>query len=140
LYLRIESLGLDSDVLFLDDNSPDGTGQVIDRLVTENHHVHAVHRPGKFGIGSAHRDGIRWAHHRGYEVLLTLDSVFTHTPELIPEFLRCAFENDVVIGSRYLSKNRLVGWSALRKFLTGVGVAAKSCISHADAEVCKCGF
>lgn len=121
LYRRIESLALDSDVLFLDDNSPDGTGQVIDRLVAENPRVHAIHRPGKLGIGSAHRDAIRWAHQHGYEALVTLDCDFTHTPELIPEFLRCAAENDVVIGSRYLNKDSLPGWSLLRKFLTGVG-------------------
>jgi dolichol-phosphate mannosyltransferase len=121
LYRRIESLGLESDVLFLDDNSPDGTGQVIDRLAAENPRIHAIHRPGKLGIGSAHRDGIRWAHQRGYEVLVTLDCDFTHSPELIPEFLRSSSEYDVVIGSRYLSKNSLVGWSMLRKFLTGVG-------------------
>ncbi len=121
LYRRIESLGLENDVLFLDDNSPDGTGQIIDRLAAENPRVHSIHRTGKLGIGSAHRDGIRWAHQHGYEVLVTLDCDFTHSPELIPEFLRCASDHDVVIGSRYLSKNSLVGWSMLRKFLTAVG-------------------
>ena len=121
LYQRIESLGRENDVLFLDDNSPDGTGQIIDRLAAENPRVHAIHRPGKLGIGSAHRDAIRWAHQHNYDVLVTLDCDFTHSPELIPEFLRYSSENDVVIGSRYLSKNSLVGWSMLRKFLTGVG-------------------
>ena len=121
LYRRIESLGLASDFLFLDDNSPDGTGQVIDRLVAENPRVHAIHRPGKLGIGSAHRDGIRWAHQHGYQVLVTLDCDFTHSPEFIPEFLRCSSDYDVVLGSRYLCKNSLVDWSVLRKVLTGVG-------------------
>jgi len=120
LYRRIESLGLASDFLFLDDNSPDGTGQVIDRLVAENPRVHAIHRPGKLGIGSAHRDGIRWAHQHGYQVLVTLDCDFTHSPEFIPEFLRCSSDYDVVLGSRYLCKNSLVDWSVLRKVLTGV--------------------
>jgi dolichol-phosphate mannosyltransferase len=121
LYRRIEALGLDTDILFLDDNSPDGTGQIIDRLVAENPRVHAIHRSGKLGIGSAHRDGIRWAHQHGYEILVSLDCDFTHSPELIPEFLKFSSEYDVVIGSRYLSKNSLPGWSVLRKFLTGLG-------------------
>jgi dolichol-phosphate mannosyltransferase len=121
LYRRIQALGLDTDYLFLDDNSPDGTGQLIDRLAAENPRLHTVHRPGKLGIGSAHRDGIRWAHRYGYEVLVTLDCDFTHSPELIPIFLECASQHDVVVGSRYLSKKSLVGWSALRRFLTRVG-------------------
>jgi dolichol-phosphate mannosyltransferase len=121
LYRRIQALGLDMDYLFLDDNSPDGTGQLIDRLAGENSRVHTIHRPGKLGIGSAHRQGIRWAHQHGYDVLVTLDCDFTHSPELIPLFLECSYEHDVVVGSRYLSKNSLVGWSVLRRFLTKVG-------------------
>jgi len=121
LYRRIQALDLDTDYLFLDDNSPDGTGQIIDRLSAENPRFHAVHRSGKLGIGSAHRHGIRWAHQHGYDVLVTLDCDFTHSPELIPEFLQCSSEHDVVIGSRYLSENSLMGWSMLRKFLTAVG-------------------
>ena len=121
LYERIRALGLPADFLFLDDNSPDGTGTIIDRLSVENPGVHTIHRSGKLGIGSAHRDGIRWAHQHGYEVLVTLDCDFTHSPELIPLFLQCASDYDVVVGSRYLRKNSLAGWSTLRKFLTKVG-------------------
>jgi len=121
LYRRIQTLGLEADYLFLDDNSPDGTGQIIERLVTENPRVHVVHRRGKLGIGSAHRDGIRWAHQHAYQVLVTLDCDFTHSPELIPEFLQCSSEYDVVVGSRYINQNSLEGWSALRKLLTTVG-------------------
>ncbi len=121
LYRQIQTLGLEADYLFLDDNSPDGTGQIIERLAAENPRVHTFHRRGKLGIGSAHRDGIRWAHEHSYQVLVTLDCDFTHSPELIPEFLQCCSEYDVVVGSRYMNKNSLAGWSVLRRLLTAVG-------------------
>ena len=121
LYRQIQTLGLETDYLFLDDNSPDGTGQIIDRLAAENPRVHTLHRRGKLGIGSAHRDGICWAHQHAYQVLVTLDCDFTHSPELIPEFLQFCSEYDVVVGSRYMNKNSLAGWSVLRRLLTAVG-------------------
>src|SRR5258708_38656455 len=111
-------MGDESDGLILDANAPGGPGQILDRLDAENPRVHTFHRPGKLGIGSAHRDGIRWAHQHGYQVLVTLDCDFTHSPELIPEFLQCCSECDVVVGSRYVNKNSLAGWSVLRRLLT----------------------
>lgn len=121
LFARIRSLDLPAHVLFLDDNSPDGTGDIVDRLASENQNVHAIHRSGKQGIGSAHKEGIRWAYAHGFDLLLTMDCDFTHSPERIPDFLAYSAEHDIVIGSRYMQPRSLASWSVLRKMLTRVG-------------------
>ena len=121
LFDCIRRTRVDADFLLLDDNSPDGTGQIIDRLAAENPGVHTIHRPGKLGVGSAHRDGIRWAYQHGYQLLVTLDSDFTHAPEMIPEFLSNAADSDVVVGSRYLRPGSLAGWNLFRRLLTHLG-------------------
>ena len=118
---QVLALGLDADLVFLDDASPDGTGAELDRLAAQHSRVSVVHRAGKSGIGSAHMDGIALAYARGYERLVTLDCDFTHSPSLIPLFLERSDVNDVVVGSRYLEQDSLPGWSLIRKSLTNVG-------------------
>lgn len=118
---QVLALGLDADLVFLDDASPDGTGAELDRLAAQHARVSVVHRAGKSGIGSAHLDGIALAYAQGYERLVTLDCDFTHSPSLIPAFLELAETHDVVVGSRYLEEDSLPGWSLMRKSLTNVG-------------------
>ncbi|NRQ35797.1 glycosyltransferase [Nonomuraea sp. NN258] len=114
--------GLDCDILFMDDNSPDGTGKVLDEFADEHPRVHVVHRPGKQGIGSAHQAGIAWAYEHGYAWLITMDSDFAHPPEYLPDFLAAAEQGvDVVVGSRYLRRTGLPGWSLRRRILTRTG-------------------
>jgi len=117
----ILSLELDADVLFIDDNSPDGTGALLDQMAVENPRIYVQHRSGKLGIGSAHQDGIKWAYDRGYRLLVTMDCDFTHSPALIPEFLSNASRYDVVIGSRYMKEGSLRDWNVLRRTLTRAG-------------------
>lgn len=115
---------LDCDVLFLDDNSPDGTGALLDELARRHARVEVIHRAGKEGIGTAHQAGIRWAYDRGYDQLVTMDSDFAHPPEYLPAFLAAAAEGyDVVVGSRYLQRHSLADWSLHRRLLTRVGHA-----------------
>ena len=118
---QILALGLDADLLFMDDGSPDGTGQVLDGLAAQHARVRVVHRAGKAGIGSAHKAGIKLAYDEGYERLVTLDCDFTHQPEMIPQFLDRSETADAVVGSRYMETGSLPGWSALRKSLTTLG-------------------
>jgi dolichol-phosphate mannosyltransferase len=118
---QILALGLDADLLFMDDNSPDGTGEVLDGLAAQHPQVRVVHRASKSGIGSAHLDGIALAYAEGYRRLVTLDCDFTHSPALIPVFLEKGQGADIVVGSRYLGKNSLPGWSPVRKLLTRIG-------------------
>jgi dolichol-phosphate mannosyltransferase len=113
--------GIAADVLFVDDNSPDGTGTVLDDITLNVSHVLVVHRPGKLGIGSAHSDGIQWAYSHGYSHLITMDCDFTHSPDNIPDLIEFAEEYDVVVGSRHILENSLSGWNLWRKFLTQMG-------------------
>lgn len=121
LYERIRALGLHCDILFMDDASPDGTGDMISSLRQKDPHLFVIHRKRKLGIGSAHRDGIRWAIDRNYHTLVTMDADFTHAPETIPAMLEIAKDADVVVASRFLNKDSLEGWNRFRKMLTRLG-------------------
>ncbi len=118
LYKRIVKTASNLDILFLDDNSPDGTGDIMDGIAKLNPQVKVIHRTGKLGIGSAHREGILWAMAKGYKTLVTMDADFTHSPEVIPQLLERAENNEVVIASRYLEENGIKSWNIFRKFLT----------------------
>src|ERR1022692_282269 len=121
IYREIKSLNLGTDILFLDDNSPDGTGTWIDGLVEKNNDTFIIHRSGKLGIGSAHQAGIKWAYGRSYEILVTMDCDFTHSPSYIINFIRHSDKSDIVVGSRYMKKHSLASWNLFRKFLTKLG-------------------
>jgi dolichol-phosphate mannosyltransferase len=121
LYERISNLHIALDILFVDDNSPDGTGDVLDQLNKPN--VYVIHRPGKLGIGSAHKDGIAWAYSHGYSRLITMDSDFLHRPEDIPALIEQSEKSDIVVASRFIRKDSLKEWSLWRKFLTTSGHA-----------------
>jgi len=118
---EIVALGLDADIVFMDDNSPDGTGAILDELAKVHPRVHVVHRPGKQGIGGAHLAGIAYAYDHGYDVLVTMDCDFTHAPSDIALLLRESRDSAITVGSRFLEKDSLPGWSALRKSLTVLG-------------------
>ena len=115
IYKQIKALNVDADMLFLDDNSPDGTGEIIDRISAADPSVHSIHRKGKLGIGSAHMDGIRWAYARGYKMLITMDCDLTHSPDYLPDFIRHSTDCDIVVGSRYMKKDSIVEWNLFRK-------------------------
>jgi len=122
-------LGLGLDVLFLDDNSPDGTGVVLDRISEKYSNVHVIHRTGKLGIGSAHIDGINWAYDQGYTTLITMDCDFTHQPEALPGFISNAEVYDIVVGSRFMLRTSLYEWNLYRKVMTFFGhFLTKKCL------------
>lgn len=107
------------DVLIIDDASPDGTGEVADELASAEPRVHAMHRPGKLGLGTAYLAGFRWGLERGYGVLFEMDADFSHDPAHLPEFLHAIESADVVIGSRYLQgRVTVVNWPIGRLLLS----------------------
>jgi dolichol-phosphate mannosyltransferase len=110
-----------TDILFVDDNSPDGTGELLEKISKNNRKVKVIHRSGKKGIGSAHLEGINWAYKHGYRELITMDCDFTHSPSYIPKIINTSDNYDIVVGSRYLEKKSLVGWNFYRKVLTLAG-------------------
>lgn len=117
----ILSTGLDADLLFVDDGSPDGTGAILDRLAVEHPRLQVLHRAAKLGVGSAHKAGIRWAHQHGYTRLVTMDSDLSHSPADIPRLLAASNDADVVVGSRFVEANSLEGWIWYRKLMTRLG-------------------
>ncbi len=115
---QLTLLELEADVLFCDDNSPDGTGDIIERLAEEWPHVRAMHRPARLGIGSAHQEGIRYAYEEGYRTLLTMDGGLTHQPADVRRLLEEAGEHPVTVASRYLKRDSLPKRSLWRRSLT----------------------
>jgi len=118
---QLVSLNLNADIFFVDDNSPDGTGVLLNQLAFQYPGVIVEHRPIKAGIGSAHRYGINWAYDHGYQSLLTMDCDLTHSPEYISLFLSQADSSDLIVGSRFLDKKSLSDWNLGRYFLTHLG-------------------
>ena len=117
----IFSLGLNLDILFLDDNSPDGTGEILDQISNKHSNVHVIHRAGKLGIGSAHIDGINWAYDHKFSTLITMDCDFTHQPGSIPDFINNSKTSDIVVGSLFMFKKSLYEWNLFRKTMTLLG-------------------
>lgn len=107
------------EVLVVDDGSPDGTGQIADRLAQESPRVHALHRESKLGLGTAYIAGFRWALERGYDYVFEMDADFSHDPAHLPAFLKAAANADLVLGSRYLGgKVTVVNWPMGRLMLS----------------------
>lgn len=107
------------EVLVIDDNSPDGTGRIADELAGADPRVHALHREGKLGLGTAYIAGFRWALERGYDYMLEMDADFSHDPAHLKEFLKAIEGADLVLGSRYLGgKVTVVNWPMGRLMLS----------------------
>ena len=106
------------DVLVVDDNSPDGTGQIADEIALENPRVHVLHREAKQGLGKAYLEGFGWALEQGYDFVFEMDSDFSHDPKFLPEFLRVIEHADLVIGSRYKTGVNVINWPMSRLILS----------------------
>jgi dolichol-phosphate mannosyltransferase len=115
---RVFAQGLSVEVLIVDDNSPDGTGEIADRAAAADPRVHVMHRPAKQGLGSAYVAGFRYALDRDYEAVFEMDADFSHNPDSLPEFLRELEEADLVLGSRYLYGVTVVNWPLSRLILS----------------------
>jgi dolichol-phosphate mannosyltransferase len=108
----------DAHVLFVDDNSPDGTGALIDALVAADARVHVLHRPGKQGLGRAYIAGFKWALENGFERMVEMDADFSHDPAALPRLVAAADEADLAIGSRYIGGIRVMNWPLSRLLLS----------------------
>jgi dolichol-phosphate mannosyltransferase len=98
------------DVLFVDDGSPDGTAQVIEREASADGRIHLLNRPSKQGLGTAYVDGFRWGLERGYEAFVEMDADLSHNPADIPRLLEALGDADLAIGSRYVKGGRVRDW------------------------------
>ena len=110
-------------ILFVDDNSPDGTGAILDQMASENDKIHVLHRAGKEGLGKAYQAGFAWALKRDYACIFEMDADFSHNPAELPRFLQAAQNADLVLGSRYCEGIRITNWP-LRRLILSKSAAA----------------
>jgi dolichol-phosphate mannosyltransferase len=108
-------------VLVIDDNSPDGTGELADRLAEELEYVGVLHRPTKEGLGPAYLAGFRRALAEGAALVLEMDCDFSHDPNDVPRLVAAAADADVVLGSRYVEGGGVRNWGLLRRFISAGG-------------------
>ncbi|MCB0323183.1 MAG: polyprenol monophosphomannose synthase [Bdellovibrionales bacterium] len=109
------------DILFVDDNSPDGTGRTLDTLAAASERVHVLHRQQRLGFAAAFVDSMRWALDRRYDLIIQMDSDFSHDPKHLQELAARAGEFELVIGSKYVSGGRVEGLAPWRKWLSRYG-------------------
>jgi len=106
------------EVLIVDDNSPDGTGRIADKMASENDRIHVQHRREKSGLGTAYIHGFKWAIEHGYDYVFEMDADFSHHPRYLPDFLKAIEDNDLVLGSRYISGVNVINWPMSRLLLS----------------------
>ena len=116
-----EILGGEGVVLVIDDNSPDGTGEIADRLAAERPWVYVLHRPRKEGLGPAYLDGFRRALELGADLIFELDCDFSHDPADVPRLATAAADADLVIGSRYVPGGGTKNWGLVRRLISRGG-------------------
>lgn len=130
----------DIQILFVDDNSPDGTGRIIDELVSGNDRIHVLHRVGKLGLGSAYREGFKAALSMGADHIIEMDADFSHDPGVLPEFLAAIQSSDLVIGSRYLNGVSVVNWPIRRLILSYFASVYTRWVTGLQLRDCTSGF
>jgi dolichol-phosphate mannosyltransferase len=112
-----------ADILVADDNSPDGTGEMADKLAATDEHVHVLHRPGKQGLGAAYLAGFGWALDRGYDTIVEMDADGSHDPAELPALLAALEDADLVVGSRWVRGGAVRNWPRSRELLSRAGNA-----------------
>ncbi|HLN20006.1 MAG TPA: polyprenol monophosphomannose synthase [Bacteroidales bacterium] len=130
----ISDLPVKFDILVIDDNSPDGTAEIVKQLQTSFTNLHLLQRPGKLGLGTAYITGFKWAVQKNYHYIYEMDADFSHDPrDLIKLYKACESGADVAIGSRYISGVNVVNWPLSRvlmsyiasiyvRFITGMNI------------------
>lgn len=127
-------------ILVVDDNSPDGTGTLVEEMSKTNDRIRVLHRQGKLGLGSAYRAGFRFALDHDADYVLEMDADFSHDPLLLPRFLEKMQEFDLVIGSRYLNGVSVVNWPLRRLMLSYFASVYTRVITGLTISDCTSGF
>ncbi|MEE2674744.1 MAG: polyprenol monophosphomannose synthase [Myxococcota bacterium] len=140
LAAEILEVAPDVDVLVVDDNSPDGTADLVaDRMATESR-LHLLRREAKLGLGTAYLAGFRYALDRGYDQVFTMDADFSHPPRYIPQMLEAMERYDVVIGSRYVPGGGIENWPLYRLLLSRFANFYARFLLRLTVRDCTAGF
>ena len=129
-----------TEVLVVDDGSPDGTGQLVDSLALSQPRIHCLHRAKKMGLGTAYVAGFRWGLEQGFDALIEMDADFSHDPKYLPTMLQLLESHEFVIGSRYVPGGGTVNWGLGRKILSRGGSLYSRLILGANIRDFTGGF
>ncbi len=140
LLKEIFSYAPTTDVLIVDDNSPDGTGALAERLGKEDTRIHVLHRDEKCGLGTAYIAGFTYAIDHQYEAAFEMDADFSHDPRYLPDFLAKIEHADLVIGSRYIPGGCTPNWSLGRRLISGCGNLFARTLLRMPVQDCTAGF
>jgi dolichol-phosphate mannosyltransferase len=141
LVSALRALSGDVHVLIVDDNSPDGTGAIADRLAEADPGVFVEHRAGKLGLGTAYKAGFFFGLARHYQYICTMDADFSHSPNSLPELIQMAADgSDLVVGSRYVPGGSVVGWPPLRKLISYTANKLAHLFLGISVRDCTAGF
>ena len=138
---RVHCLG-NVDMLVIDDNSPDGTGEHLEELrkVSPALRLEIIHRHKKSGLGTAYIEGFRWAMKKNYDIIFTMDADLSHNPDYLPSFLEKLKTVDFIVGSRYISGGGIIGWSISRKLISAAGNFYARTVTGLPIKDCTSGF
>jgi dolichol-phosphate mannosyltransferase len=129
-----------ANVLVIDDNSPDGTGQLADEMKAADARIHTLHRAGKLGLGTAILAGMKYAMDHGYDYYVSMDADFSHDPRYLPALVNGMSRHDVMIGSRYIPGGGTEGWPLSRKLMSGGVNLLVRLLMRLPAKDCSGGF
>jgi len=130
----------ETNILIVDDNSPDGTGKLADEISEQNPQVAVMHRSGKLGLGTAYIAGFKYAIDKGYDAAFEMDADFSHDPKYLPDFLKAIEQADLVIGSRYVKGGSTPNWSLLRRIISGGGNIYTRFVLGISVHDCTAGY
>ncbi len=137
---EIFSYAPETDILIVDDKSPDGTGKLADELHNQNAQVQVLHRLGKLGLGTAYIAGFKYAIEHGYDAAFEMDADFSHDPRYLPDFLEAIELADLVIGSRYIRGGDTPNWSFIRRLISGGGNIFARFMLGIPVQDCTAGY
>jgi dolichol-phosphate mannosyltransferase len=120
IYKKIREINTHSEILFIDDNSPDNTSLVVSEIMNNDKKVHLITRKKKLGIGSAHKEGFLWAKKMEFKYVTTIDADLSHDPNLIPYMLKNVEKYNIIITGRFLQEDSLEEWELIRRVITTI--------------------
>jgi dolichol-phosphate mannosyltransferase len=140
LSAQVLALGSELEVLVVDDNSPDGTGDLVEEQSRSEPRLHLFRREGKLGLGTAYLAGFGYGLEHGFERIFTMDADFSHNPRYIPQMLEAMEHHDVVIGSRYVPGGGIENWPPHRRALSAFANFYARTLLRLPVRDCTAGF